>query len=63
MWHYQPQASFTQLESKISANNNRGEFIIVRGPSGGGKTTFLNLIGTIDMSTSGSISKFNTVLL
>ncbi len=36
---------------------NRGEFVIVRGPSGGGKTTFLNLIGTIDMSTHGSISK------
>ncbi|CAD8096586.1 unnamed protein product [Paramecium sonneborni] len=33
----------------------RGEFVIIRGPSGGGKTTFLNQIGTIDTPTSGSI--------
>tara|TARA_B110000285_G_C14954962_1_gene528704 strand:+ start:377 stop:487 length:111 start_codon:yes stop_codon:yes gene_type:complete len=31
----------------------RGEFVMVRGPSGGGKTTMLNLVGTIDSSTSG----------
>jgi putative ABC transport system ATP-binding protein len=29
--------------------------VIIRGPSGGGKTTFLNLIGTIDKSTEGHI--------
>ena len=34
----------------------KGEFIMVRGPSGGGKTTFLNMVGTIDMPTSGEIS-------
>jgi len=28
---------------------------MIRGPSGGGKTTFLNLIGTIDSTTSGRI--------
>jgi putative ABC transport system ATP-binding protein len=33
----------------------RGEFIILRGPSGGGKTTLLNMIGCIDHVTSGSI--------
>ena len=33
----------------------RGEFAIIRGPSGGGKTTFLNLIGTIDKSTNGTL--------
>ena len=33
----------------------RGEFVILRGPSGGGKTTLLNLIGCIDKVTSGSI--------
>jgi ABC-type lipoprotein export system ATPase subunit len=31
---------------------------MVRGPSGGGKTTFLNMIGTIDMPSSGEISNF-----
>jgi putative ABC transport system ATP-binding protein len=33
----------------------KGEFIILRGPSGGGKTTLLNMIGCIDKVTSGSI--------
>jgi len=28
---------------------------MIRGPSGGGKTTFLNLIGTIDNASSGII--------
>jgi len=35
-----------------------GEFVMIRGPSGGGKTTFLNLLGTIDEPTSGSIEIF-----
>lgn len=33
----------------------RGEFVVLRGPSGGGKTTFINLLGTIDRVSSGSI--------
>ncbi|KAI3658218.1 hypothetical protein MP638_006349, partial [Amoeboaphelidium occidentale] len=33
----------------------RGEFVILRGPSGGGKTTLLNMLGTIDSPTSGQI--------
>ena len=34
----------------------RGEFVVIRGPSGGGKTTFLNLVGTIDVATTGTVS-------
>lgn len=34
---------------------------MIRGPSGGGKTTLLNLLGTIDMSSSGTISKLEEV--
>ena len=29
---------------------------MIRGPSGGGKTTMLNLIGTIDSSSSGELN-------
>lgn len=32
-----------------------GEFIMIRGPSGGGKTSLLNCIGLIDRPTTGSI--------
>lgn len=33
----------------------RGEFVMLRGPSGGGKTTLLNILGTIDQPTSGTV--------
>ncbi|TLZ78034.1 MAG: ABC transporter ATP-binding protein, partial [Methanobacteriota archaeon] len=32
-----------------------GELVAVRGPSGGGKTTFLNILGGIDRPTAGRI--------
>jgi len=38
----------------------RGEFVMLRGPSGGGKTTLLNLLGTIDKPTKGRINLFGT---
>jgi len=36
----------------------RGEFIMLRGPSGGGKTSLLNLLGTIDKPTGGTVDLF-----
>ena len=33
----------------------KGEFVIIRGPSGGGKTTLLNIMGTIDNATQGTV--------
>lgn len=34
---------------------DRGEFVAVTGPSGGGKTTFLNLLGALDKPSCGHI--------
>eukprot|EP01083_Nonionella_stella_P291267 991165_1 len=48
--------------NKISMNKDspfepvrRGEFVMIRGPSGGGKTTLLNILGTLDHPTNGRI--------
>jgi len=38
----------------------KGEFVMLRGPSGGGKTTLLNMIGTIDKPTGGNIEILGT---
>jgi len=40
----------------------RGEFVILRGPSGGGKTSLLNILGTIDLASSGKIQILGEVI-
>ncbi|MPW24229.1 ATP-binding cassette domain-containing protein [Alkalibaculum sp. M08DMB] len=40
----------------ISFNVKEGEFISIMGPSGGGKSTLLYLLGGLDKPTSGSVS-------
>merc|ERR1719321_824973 len=37
-------------------SGRRGEFVCIFGTSGGGKTTLLNLLGTIDKPTKGRIT-------
>ena len=39
----------------ISFNIEKGELVVILGPSGAGKTTILNLLGGMDIATSGSI--------
>ena len=39
----------------ISFDVNEGEFVIVVGPSGAGKTTVLNILGGMDTATSGIV--------
>lgn len=40
----------------ISFPVEKGEFVIVVGPSGAGKTTVLNILGGMDKATSGSVT-------
>jgi putative ABC transport system ATP-binding protein len=40
----------------IDLTIERGEFVAVAGPSGSGKTSLLNLIGGLDLPTSGTVS-------
>merc|ERR1719295_36 len=39
----------------VSVSIERGEFIVILGKSGGGKTSMLNIIGTIDKPTKGDL--------
>ena len=40
---------------EISFEIEKGEFVVVVGPSGAGKTTVLNILGGMDKATSGSV--------
>ncbi len=64
---------FTSGESKVTANDQmtfnieKGEFAVIVGPSGAGKTTVLNILGGMDSADEGeviidgkNIAEFNT---
>jgi putative ABC transport system ATP-binding protein len=39
----------------VSLSINRGEFVAIMGTSGSGKSTFMNMIGCLDIPTSGTL--------
>jgi putative ABC transport system ATP-binding protein len=52
---YKQGNTYIEAVRGVNLTISPGEFIVLVGPSGGGKSTFLNLIGGIDRPTSGSI--------
>ena len=44
----------------VNLSINKGQFVIIVGPSGAGKTTVLNILGGMDTLTSGSVIVDNT---
>ena len=50
---YQQGKEPVRVLKNINLTVNRGEYIAIMGPSGSGKTTLMNLIGCLDVPTSG----------
>jgi len=53
---YQRGTETIEAVCGIELEIKKGEFVVILGPSGGGKSTLLNLIGGIDHPTSGTVS-------
>ncbi len=55
------ESTITALRD-CSFSINQGEFVVILGPSGAGKTTILNLLGGMDGVSEGSISVDNALI-
>ena len=53
--NYQVGEIVVSAVNGIDFSINRGEFVVIVGPSGAGKTTVLNILGGMDRATSGEI--------
>jgi putative ABC transport system ATP-binding protein len=51
--HYQSGGAILRAVANISLTIARGDFVAIRGRSGSGKTTFLNLLGFLERPDSG----------
>ena len=54
--HYQTGNTVVKAVDQVNFEIEKGEFCVVLGPSGAGKTTILNLLGGMDKATSGKIT-------
>ena len=60
--HYQMGQMVIKAIDHINFSIAKGEFCIIVGPSGAGKTTVLNMLGGMDTCTEGTISVDGTVI-
>ena len=56
---YTGEVNVTAVDN-VSFKIEQGEFVVILGPSGAGKTTILNMIGGMDKPTSGERNYLNT---
>jgi len=54
-WYQMGEIRVTALD-RVSLEIEPGEFVVVLGPSGSGKTTLLNIVGALDVPSSGEVS-------
>lgn len=52
---YKVGTNIVRAVDKLSFEINKGEVTVILGPSGSGKTTLLNLLGGMDLATSGEL--------
>ena len=53
--YYGNKSSLTKAIDNLSFDVEKGEFVVIVGPSGAGKTTVLNILGGMDTASSGRI--------
>jgi len=53
--HYQIGDSLVKALDEVNVKINKGDFIVIVGPSGSGKSTMMNMVGALDLTTSGEI--------